>query len=427
MITSLSLTLLLKISLLWGFLFIAAFIMLVASGSKSHISIALRHVRIYKSIYIVVILLGMNVALWMSSGLLATIIYHGLDFISPKFFLVLAFLFSALVAFIMGTGLGTFSTIGMVFLSLSIPMGINKPMVVGAIVSGAFIADKLSFASALTQININVTNSNYKKYFLSSMKTLMPAILITSIIYFIITPDISNLDSSVLFLEKQGLENVFIINNFLLLLPILFLILSFLGVGSTISLSIMIVLNSLAVVFIQGDSLKELFGYLFFGYDNPATTLFHGGGILPMIEVVLIVMAAIYVTGMITVLGLLEPLLKATVEDSDTPIKLVFKTSILSIFLTAITCDQTVGIIMPGDYLKSHYKKMNLPDTLLPRTISDSGIITAPLQFWNVNALIIFGLTGVSALQYAPYAIFCYLMPLMTWAVTAYTYRNHKS
>ena len=294
MASSLALTLFLKISLLWGFLFIACLLLGFSSHRKSNISFAINSVKSCYGVYGIVALLGMNVAMWMSSGLLATIIYQGLEFIVPDLFLVSAFLFSAIIAFIMGTGLGTFSTIGMVFLSLSSFIGLNPALVIGALVSGAFIADKLSFASALTQLNLKVTESQYKKYFFSSMKTLLPGLLISALIYYFLTPHQISIDAKLLLIEKQNLESLFNLQNILLLLPLLFVILSFVGVSSKISLSVMIFLNGLSAVFIQGESLKKLISYLILGYDHPKNTLFHGGGLLPMVEVILIVMAAVF-------------------------------------------------------------------------------------------------------------------------------------
>jgi len=60
-----------------------------------------------------------------------------------------------------------------------------------------------------------------------------------------------------------------------------------------------------------------------------------------------------------------------------------------------------------------------LKHEVLARTISDTGTIIAPLEFWNVNSLIILGITGISALQYAPFAILCYLSPIIAILYTS--------
>jgi len=49
----------------------------------------------------------------------------------------------------------------------------------------------------------------------------------------------------------------------------------------------------------------------------------------------------------------------------------------------------------------------------LARTISDTGTIIAPLMPWNVNALIIGTVVGVTS-GYAIFAVLCYISPIIT-------------
>jgi len=64
--------------------------------------------------------------------------------------------------------------------------------------------------------------------------------------------------------------------------------------------------------------------------------------------------------------------------------------------------------------LKQKYVEMGLPKSVLARTIGDTGVIVAPIIPWNVNAVLTTVTTGVSALQYGPYAILCYVLPIVT-------------
>ena len=81
--------------------------------------------------------------------------------------------------------------------------------------------------------------------------------------------------------------------------------------------------------------------------------------------------------------------------------------------LTSLTCDQTVGILLPLEAVRPYCKDGRMDPAEAALLVSDTGTLVAPLEFWNVNALVIMALTGVSALEYAPWAIFCWLMPLM--------------
>jgi len=82
------------------------------------------------------------------------------------------------------------------------------------------------------------------------------------------------------------------------------------------------------------------------------------------------------------------------------------------------TCDQTAGIILPIKVLKNKYKEMELDLSVLTRTISDTGIIVAPLMPWNINSFLIKPIMGISAAQYAPYAVLCYVCPFVSMFIT---------
>ncbi len=53
-----------------------------------------------------------------------------------------------------------------------------------------------------------------------------------------------------------------------------------------------------------------------------------------------------------------------------------------------------------------------LPQTL-SRTLEDSGTITSPLVPWNTCGVFMAGTLGVSTIEYMPYAIFCWVVPLI--------------
>nr|WP_279221831.1 Na+/H+ antiporter NhaC family protein [Clostridium sp. JN-1] len=71
-------------------------------------------------------------------------------------------------------------------------------------------------------------------------------------------------------------------------------------------------------------------------------------------------------------------------------------------------------MIIPCNFLKDKYKEVKVKNNVLVRTISDTGIAVAPLIPWNANSLFIVAVTGISVSVYIPYAILCYILPLIT-------------
>ena len=60
-------------------------------------------------------------------------------------------------------------------------------------------------------------------------------------------------------------------------------------------------------------------------------------------------------------------------------------------------------------------EEFGIDNSILARTIADTGIVISPLIPWNVNSLFILSTTGILTTEYAPYAVLCYLSPLITF------------
>ena len=100
-------------------------------------------------------------------------------------------------------------------------------------------------------------------------------------------------------------------------------------------------------------------------------------------------------------------------DKTKNKVSLIMRTAAFSSLLTIVTCDQTAGIILLGRLLKKRFEDLGVNKVKLARTIADTGTTIAPLIPWNVNSIIILAITGISSLQYAPYAVLCYIAPLM--------------
>lgn len=58
------------------------------------------------------ILIGAITGIWMASGTVPGIIYYGIKYMNPNFFILYTFIISSTVSFLLGTSLGTVSTVG---------------------------------------------------------------------------------------------------------------------------------------------------------------------------------------------------------------------------------------------------------------------------------------------------------------------------
>lgn len=413
-----------NVSLVYAFLLSLTFasIMSIKNGFKLEEikSMVLSGVSECKSLYTVILLIGATVSVWLSSGVVPTMIYYGLEYMQGMNILFASFLLISISAIFMGTAVGTISTIGVAILGIGKGFGIPTHILVGVIVSGSFLADKISPISGLLNLTLATTEINYKEAIKSAIYTIIPTITICAIIYYFIGTKykgVEGVNSSIELISAMSSE--FLISPYLLLLPIAIIILSILGVKSIYCMWAGVIGGSIVSILYQKVSALELINYIFLGFNaNTNSQMVNetlvSGGIVSIVSVVFIVVGAIALSSILQGTGIINYLTKDIIDKISTRKDLILKTGMISSILTVITCDQTIGIVLPSRLLKLKYRELGVSKNILARTISDTGTIIAPLMPWNINSLIISLVTGVSCVAYAPFTILCFIAPIVT-------------
>ena len=414
-ITSIVTCLSFGVTLLYGFLvnLVITSALLKANGVKikETLSYALEGIGHAKTIYFVILMIGVNVALWIASGIVPSMIYYGFSIVNHVNFILFAFLATGTFALFIGTGLGSLSTIGVAIFSLGLSAGMPKAFLLGAILSGAYVADRLSPISALVNFTTETIGVSFKVYFMKTLKQMLPAMILTGIVYLIMSMNIESTLTGTTILEyKAVLSEAFVISGWFFIVPIGVLVLSLIGFKSNLTLGFGMISSILIAIFVQHVPMTALIGFMYNGFHTSSQvdlikSLQIGGG-SSMIEVVFIIMGGISMSTIFEKCGWIKPLTDFVTRKSKTKTALYLRTSLMSIGLDALTCDQTVGIIIPGRNLKEAFAGHNLDEGDLAALIANSGTALAPLMPWNVNAIIILAITGVSALEFAPFMIF---------------------
>jgi homoserine dehydrogenase len=309
--------------------------------------------------------------------------------------------------------------------------GIPQSLMVGVLVSGAFIADKISPLSGLLNLIMTTVNKNYKEVFKSMIITLVPTILATSVIYFLMGSNYIA-EGENLLKYKEAIQQGFNISPALFILPALVLFLSVFGLDSLKTFSIGILAGGALSIIFQQSSISSLTRALIFGYrgNTPSeelNALLVSGGMVSMIEATFIVSGAFILIKLFERGNVLVPLMDKLINGINNKRALIKRTGLISILMTVATCDQTSGIILPGTILQEKYEELKLDKAVLARTISDTGVIVAPLMPWNINSFLIKPVMGITAAQYSPFAVLCYVCPLMSMIVSYIQYRQRNS
>lgn len=421
----------LKIFLFYGFLasIVIASCLLIKNGFSAIELINMIKNGLYecKSLFILMALIGAMISIWMASGVVPTMLYYGLEYMQGTNFLFAAFVLTSIVSIFMGTAFGTISSIGIALLGLAKIFGIPNYILLGAIVSGAFLADKSSPISSLFNLTLETVKINYKEALMSISKTLFPAYFVSGLIYYFIGKKYSmvlsnsNIDNFI-----SAINGNFVVSPLLLLLPLSIIIMSFLGMKMVKAVSLALIAGIIVSIGLQRSSFNYIIVAIFSGYSVNTNsvglnTVLVSGGMMSMISILLIIAGAVSLSSIFQETGLIVPIIKRITLKIKSKEELILKTGLISGTLTAIS-DQSVGIILPGKLLSAKYNELGIENTTLSRTIADTGIIIAPLIPWNVNSLFIFSTTGIPTMAYAPYTVLCYLSPMITF-IFAYLYK----
>ncbi|MGE5678514.1 MAG: Na+/H+ antiporter NhaC family protein [Pseudomonadota bacterium] len=369
-------------------------------------------------LFITITFIGATVSIWMSSGIVPALMYYGFGYVMNINYLLACFIITAVVSIVMGTAVGTISTIGIALIGIGKGFAIPDGLLLGAVVSGAFVADRVSPLGGLVNLTMKTVGLSYREYVKSILRTLVPSIIVVALIYYFFGRGYMSSDPTRIAALRENINKAFVIKPALLLLPVIVMVLAVSGVKPIINMGLGVTAGSFISILLQKNTLPEVLNYIFTGYKSASgivvlDSILKGGGILPMLEVILIVAGAVALSSLLEGTNIINPIIARVVDKAKTKLSLISRTAALSGLLTIATCDQTAGIILLGRLLQDRFSEMGISRDKLSRTIAETGTTIAPLIPWNVNSIIILAITGVSTMEYAPYAVLCYAAPVI--------------
>ena len=331
-----------------------------------------------KTILIVFSLIGMITGIWRLSGTLAYIIYHGISFISPKFFYAGVFIFNASISLLTGTSFGTSSTAGVISMSISNAMGFSPLVTGGAVLSGAFFGDRSSpmSTSALLVATLTGTDlyNNIKNMFKTCVIPLVLAVITFQIFNF-------GIDANI---DRHSIEALRIIFNFnpILMIPtITIIVLSIFRVNLKINLIISIAISIFFAAIFQDKSALEILNALIFGMhlDSEAGKLINGGGYISMLKMLLVVGISSGYFGFFKNTDLLTGV-KRHIKKLFIKLPDMLVMEIMSIIISAFSSNQTLSIMLTYEMARESYEDTSK----LALDIENSAVMTSALIPWNI-------------------------------------------
>lgn len=369
---------------------------------------------------ILLIEVGMLIGVWILSGTIPMIIYWGLDLISPSSFLATAFVLCVIASTMTGTSFGTIGTMGIALLGVGQALGYPLPLIVGAIVSGAYFGDKMSPVSSSTYIASSICEVELFTHIGSMMWTTIPAAVLTAVIYAFMGMQHSAAEvSGNIPLILNTLKASFNLSFWTLIPPLLLLVLAYRRHPAIPIIILCIVLGGFIAWLLQNQSLQTIVNSMVNGYTaktgvKQLDSLLSRGGINSITGTIMLLIAAVSFGGVLEKTRILEVLVEATVKWAHNTGRLIVAVLAAGYIMLIGTGSQMVTVIIPGRAFAPIFKARGLHLRVLSRTVEDGGVIAAPLVPWSVHAFYILGILGVSAYEFAPYAIMCWLVPVFS-------------
>ncbi len=375
----------------------------------------------------ILLLIGALIAIWYDAGIISALIYYGLNFVVLKYYLVTVFLITTVISLVLGSSVAAASTVGIAMIGIAKLLNIPIPIVAGAIVSGAFIGDRTSPVSSSAQLTAAITETKYNQNFPYYFRTLWPVFILTSLIYLIIGLGLdngNNIQPLIKEVQTNILKELNSISLVLLVPPLLVIIAAYFKITTKLNFLIAIFLGIILALFVQKDSLLQLFSTSIFGFREESTQHIYGG-IFPMLKQILLIIVSGAFYGVLEHSGAMERLLEKILRSLNSTKRLILATMLFSFLGGIIAATQAMAIIAPGIILKKYYNELKLPKELLASLIADSGIVLAGIIPWNLNALILAITLNVAVFKYTPYSYFLLILPIYSLLFNTFKWKEN--
>ncbi|WP_445711063.1 Na+/H+ antiporter NhaC [Flavobacterium sp.] len=389
---------------------------------------------------LILLMVGALAGTWLVSGIIPSMIYYGLQILSPAIFLPATLVICAVISIATGSSWTTSATVGIALIGIGGALGFPLGMIAGAVISGAYFGDKLSPMSDTTNLAPAMAGTDLFTHIKYMALTTTPTFIISLILFIILglTVDTNGIaDSSGLLLD---IEKSFNITPWLFLVPVVVIGLIIKKTEPLVALLVGTLLAGIFAIIFQPEIVLMLsggknlnFANAYKGILNAITTdsviptenetlqdLFKSGGMQKMLGTIWLIVCAMVFGGIMDAIGALARISQTLLKMAKSVFGLFAATVGSCLALNITASDQYLAIVVPGKMFSKAYADKGLAPENLSRTLEDSGTVTSVLIPWNTCGAYQSGTLGVETLDYLPYAFFNILSPFMTLIFAAF-------
>lgn len=400
---------------------------------------------IYKALQSICILIivGILIGVWINAGVVPSMIYYGLQLMHPTIFFIATLLICSITSLATGSSWGTMGTMGVALMGIGFGLGMNPGMTAGAILSGAYFGDKMSPLSDTTNLAPAMAGTDV----MSHVKAMMLPTAITYVICIIFfgvlgvtqyhggDADMSRVTefANALNIAQGG---VFHINPILLLPPVIVIVAVAMKMPAIPGITLGIFAGAIVGLIFQPGNCDPgtLFSHGMNGFEFTEemdlflqgalsedtyftmNELLESGGILGMMNSVAMTIIAMMFGGIMEGTHQLEVIVNQLKKLAKGPAALVTLTEVTCVLSNMTMPEQYISIVVPGRMYAEEYRKMGLHPSVLSSALEGAGTVTSALVPWNTCGVYIRDTLSITVPEYAPFAMFNWLMPVINAA-----------
>jgi len=386
-------------------------------------------IRLAAPAILILLLVGALSGTWLISGIIPAMIYYGLQILSPELFLPAACVITALVSLFTGSSWTSVATIGIALVGIGSVLGQNEGAVAGAIISGAYFGDKMSPLSDTTNLASAASGTELFTHVRYMALTTVPTICIALVIFLLLGGETADAGATGRVAQiSERLQATVNITPWLVLPPLILIALILKRLPALPAIFCGVLLGAVFALLFQpqliaqvadGSTYTNLMKVMYTSSavvsgDPTLDDLLQSGGMEGMLTTIWLVLAAMAFGGAMEASGFLSRITDVLVSRARSEFGLVGATAGTCMFTNVTTADQYLAVVVPGRMFAPAFTQQGLAPENLSRTLEDAGTATSPLVPWNTCGAYHAGVLGISTLTYAPFAVFCYLSPVMT-------------
>ena len=370
---------------------------------------------------LILAVIGMLIGTWIGGGIVPTLIYYGLQILSPTFFLITALLLCSVVSLATGSSWTTAGTVGVALIGIAQGLGISPALAAGCIVSGAYFGDKMSPLSDTTNLAPAMAGATLFDHIRHMMYTTGLSYGIAAIIYILL--GLQYRGKAIDAAEIQGIltaiESIYVINPLFLLVPVVTIAAVAMKIPAIPGLLLGVLLGGVCMLFQGSGDPASIVDAIHYGVGASSghemvDELLSGGGMDSMMWTISLIMCALTFGGVLESTGMMATIANKLLQFAKSTGSLILVTVLSCLFVNVLCADQYLGIALPGKMFKDVYAERGLAPRNLSRALEDSGTVTSALVPWNTCGATMASFLGVATFAYAPFAFFNVLSPIVS-------------